>query len=424
MSTLSKETIEQLAEHLENAELEAYEVTKITDDYPDMDFEDASDIQWEIRRRKEARGTRIVGLKMGLTSWAKMKQMGVDKACYGFLADYFSCPEGSEIDTSRLIHPKVEAEIAFVTKKALRGPGCHIGDVLAATDFILPAIEVIDSRYKDFKFDITSVQADNSSSSRFITGGKMALPQDVDMRTLGVVMEKNGEIVEVAAGAAVLGHPAASVAMLANMFAERGEEIPAGTFIMTGGVTAAVLVEPVELKLFFNFRSPYCYIASKFMFEVFDNYHAKLVWRPLGGWTGRSSPDRAKVKVPITRQDVARITRRMGIPMNPPPISTEPTRAGAGSLLAEQKGVLRPYIVEMMRKEWAEGQDIGETEIILQVGEEVGLERGELEEVLDSEGNLAQLEKNWEEAQNLGVLVSRALLLARRYFGAVIALTM
>ena len=164
------------------------------------------------------------------------------------------------------------------------------------------------------------------------------------------------------------------------------------------------MVEPVELKLFFNFRSPYCYIASKFMFEVFDNYHAKLVWRPLGGWTGRSSPDRARVKVPITRQDVARITRRMGIPMNPPPISTEPTRAGAGSLLAEQKGVLRPYIVEMMRKEWAEGQDIGETEIILQVGEEVGLDRGELEQALDSEDNLALLEKNWEEAQDLGVI--------------------
>ena len=164
------------------------------------------------------------------------------------------------------------------------------------------------------------------------------------------------------------------------------------------------MLEPVELKLFFNFRSPYCYIASKFMFEVFDNYHAKLVWRPLGGWTGRSSPDRARVKVPITRQDVARITRRMGIPMNPPPISTEPTRAGAGSLLAEQKGVLRPYIVEMMRKEWAEGQDIGETEIILQVGEEVGLDRGELEEALDSEDNLALLGKNWEEAQDLGVI--------------------
>ena len=107
----------------------------------------------------------------------------------------------------------------------------------------MPAVEIIDSRYKDFKFDIKSVIADNSSSSRFITGGKMALPQDVDTTTLGVVLEKNGEIVETAAGAAVLGHPAASVAMLANMFGERGEEIPAGSFILTGGVTAAVAVE-------------------------------------------------------------------------------------------------------------------------------------------------------------------------------------
>ena len=243
MSTVSKETIQELAAHHESAELEAREVTKITDDYPDMDYEDAFDIQWEIRRRKEDRGTRIVGLKMGLTSWAKMKQMGVEKPCYGFLADYFSCPEGGEIDTSGLIHPKVEAEIAFVTKKVLRGPGCSIADVMAATDFIVPAVEVIDSRYKDFKFDIKSVIADNSSSSRFITGGQMALPQDVDTTTLGVVLEKNGEIVETAAGAAVLGHPAASVAMLANMFGERGEEIPAGSFIMTGGVTAAVAVE-------------------------------------------------------------------------------------------------------------------------------------------------------------------------------------
>jgi 2-hydroxychromene-2-carboxylate isomerase len=140
------------------------------------------------------------------------------------------------------------------------------------------------------------------------------------------------------------------------------------------------------------------------MFEIFDDYHANLVWRPLGGWTGRSSPDRAKVKVPITRQDVARITRRMGIPMKPPPITTEPTPAGAGSLLAEQQGVLRPYIVEMMRKEWAEGQDIGDTEVILQVGESVGLDPADLRDAIESADNLAQLERNWEEAQEMGVI--------------------
>ena len=251
MANLTKEQVNQLAEHLENAELEAYEVTKITDDFPDMTYEDAFDIQWEIRRRKEARGNKIVGMKMGLTSWAKMKQMGVENPCYGFLADYFSVPDGGEIKFDELIHPKIEAELAFVTKKALKGPGVHIADVLAATDFVMPAVEVIDSRYKDFKFDLKSVIADNSSSTRFVTGGRMKPASELDLKNLGVVMEVNGEVVEVGAGAAVLGHPAASVAMLANMLGERGEELPAGSFVMIGAITAAV---PVKKGVNFTVR--------------------------------------------------------------------------------------------------------------------------------------------------------------------------
>lgn len=241
-NTLTKSQIEALAIHLETAELAAYEVNKITDDFPDMTYQDAFDIQWEIRRRKEARGNKIVGMKMGLTSWAKMAQMGVEHPCYGFLADYFSVPDGGEIKHDELIHPKIEAELAFVTKAPLKGPGIHIGDVLRATDFVMPAVEVIDSRYKDFKFDLKSVIADNSSSTRFIAGGTMVKPEDLDLKTLGVVMEINGEVVQTGAGAAVLGHPASSVAMLANMLGERGEEIPAGTFIMIGAITAAVQV--------------------------------------------------------------------------------------------------------------------------------------------------------------------------------------
>ena len=241
--TLSQQDIEKLAEHLESAELQADEVTKITDDYPEMTMADASDVQWEIRRRKEARGNKIVGMKMGLTSWAKMKQMGVEKPCYGFLADYFSLPDGAEVPIDELIHPKVEAELAFVTNKDLAGSDISVDEVLAATDFVVPAVEIIDSRYKDFKFDLVSVQADNSSSTRFVVGSQAATPDAHDWSTLGVVMQKNGEIVGLGAGAAVLDHPAASVAMLASMLHERGEIIPAGTFIMTGGVTAAVLVE-------------------------------------------------------------------------------------------------------------------------------------------------------------------------------------
>lgn len=240
---LDKNTIVQLAEHLENAELTAQDTTKITDRYPNMDYEDAYAIQDEIRRRKEARGQRTVGLKAGLTSFAKMQQMGVDTPCFGFVSDYMSSIDGGEIDTSKLIHPKVEAEICIVTRHALKGPGCHIGAVLAAVDFVLPAVEIIDSRYRDFKFDLKSVIADNTSASRFVVGGQARAVDAVDMRTLGVVLEKNGKIMAMAAGAAVLGHPAAAVAMMANHLGARGQEIPAGSFIMTGGVTEAIAVQ-------------------------------------------------------------------------------------------------------------------------------------------------------------------------------------
>lgn len=240
--TLDNDTIQQLAAHLENAELTAMAVTKITDAHPNLDWDDAYAIQAAIRARKESRGHRIAGLKAGLTSRAKMKQMGVETPVFGLIYDYMSVADGGEIEAAKLIHPKVEAEIAFVLKKPLRGPGCHVGAVLAATDFVVPAVEIIDSRYEDFRFDLASVIADNTSSSRFVVGGVARSVEGLDLRTLGLVMEKNGEIVAMAAGAAVLGHPAVAVAALANHLATRGEEIPAGTFIMSGGATEAIPV--------------------------------------------------------------------------------------------------------------------------------------------------------------------------------------
>ena len=129
---LDTATIDALAVRLEDCELQARDTTKITDDHPEMDWEDAYAIQEAIKQRKLARGARIVGLKAGLTSHAKMKQMGVDTPVFGFLADYFALPDGGECKAAELIHPKVEPEIAFVTKADLRGPGCHIAAVLAA----------------------------------------------------------------------------------------------------------------------------------------------------------------------------------------------------------------------------------------------------------------------------------------------------
>ena len=240
---LNKDTIERLAEHLEGCQLQVRDTPKITDEYPDMDWDDAYAIQDAILARKLSRGARVVGLKAGLTSHAKMKQMGVTDPVFGFLVDDYSVPEGGTVQTRELIHPKVEPEIVFVLKHALKGPGCHIGAVLAATDFVLPGIEVIDSRYRDFKFDLKSVVADNTSAARFVIGGQARRPESVDLRTCGIVLEKNGEPVALGAGAAVLGHPAAAIAMLANHLGRRGRELPAGSMILSGGVTEAVSVQ-------------------------------------------------------------------------------------------------------------------------------------------------------------------------------------
>lgn len=158
-----------------------------------------------------------------------------------------------------------------------------------------------------------------------------------------------------------------------------------------------------ELKIFFNFRSPYCYLASKTMFSILDEFHIDLSWRPLGGWAGRSDPARAQKKLPLARQDVQRWCRRLGIPFNPPPRDTDPTRAAAGSLYAAEQGLLRPYVVEMMRLEWAGGRNIGAMDAIIEVGARAGLDEKGLVGAVDDPQRLAQLEKNAAQADELGV---------------------
>ncbi len=164
------------------------------------------------------------------------------------------------------------------------------------------------------------------------------------------------------------------------------------------------MTDSVDVKLFFNFRSPYCYIASKTLFQIYDDYDVELAWRPLGGWSGRSPPERAKIKIPLTRQDIRRITAKMGIPMNPPPITTDPTIAGAASLLAQEKGLLREWIVEVMRAEWANGLDIGDKQVLCDVGRSIGLEKDALHEAFINPEYLQKMDDNWAEAQALGLI--------------------
>ncbi len=242
--TLSREDIVRLCERVEGAQTRAYAIPKLTDEYPAMTIADGYAVQSELRRRFIAQGHRLVGWKAGLTSKAKMQQMGVDVPSIGFLTDRMARPENSAISTCDLVHPRVECEVAFVLKKELRGPGCSREDVLAATDYVVPAVEIIDSRFSGFKFDLASVVADNGSSARFVAGGRARYAEELDLRTLGVVLEKNGEMVAMGASGAVLGHPTEAIAMLVNILAEMDEHLPAGSFVMSGGITEAVAVKP------------------------------------------------------------------------------------------------------------------------------------------------------------------------------------
>lgn len=243
-TSLTREEIVRLASRVETAQNYAQAIHKLTNEYPNMTIPDSYAVQTELRRSFERAGHRVVGWKAGLTSKPKMVQMGVDKPSIGFLTDRMFRPENSEISVSDLIHPRAECEVAFVLKSELKGSNCTKEDVLAATDYIVPSIEIIDSRFSGFKFDLESVIADNSSSARYVTGGRPMDPADLDMPTIGVVMEKNGEIVAMGAAAEVLGHPAEAIAFVVKILDELGETLPAGSFVMSGAITAAIPVSP------------------------------------------------------------------------------------------------------------------------------------------------------------------------------------
>lgn len=240
--SLSREDVVRLTERVEGAQINGYTIPNLTNEYPNMTLSDGYLVQKELRQRLVSSGQRLVGWKAGLTSKAKMIQMGINVPIIGFLTDRMASMESFPISFQKLIHPRIECEIAFVTKKLLKGPSCSAKDVIEATDYILPSLEVIDSRYENFNFDLPSVVADNGSSSYFVTGARARYPSDFDIRSLGVVMEKNGEIVAMGAAASVLDNPANAVAMLVNCLSGLDEFLPAGSIVMSGGITPAIPV--------------------------------------------------------------------------------------------------------------------------------------------------------------------------------------
>jgi 2-oxo-3-hexenedioate decarboxylase len=221
---------------VDTAAHEARAIPQLTAALPDLSVEDGYAVQAMSIRRRLDRGERRIGVKMGLTSRAKMAQVGVNEVVWGRLTDAMLVEEGGTIDLARYVHPRIEPEIAFLLKKPLSGFVTAL-QALDAVAAIAPAMEIIDSRYEAFKFALPDVVADNSSSSGLVVG-PWAAPS-IDTANLGVILSVNGRPRQIGSSAAILGHPLRSLVAAARMVAQWGERLDPGDIVMAGGITAA-----------------------------------------------------------------------------------------------------------------------------------------------------------------------------------------
>lgn len=229
------------AETLDGAARQARPTPQLTHSDPHLSVADAYRIQKLSVDRRLARGERRIGVKMGLTSRAKMQQVGVEEVAWGRLTDAMLIEEGSAISRARYVHPRVEPELAFLMKSRLSGK-VTAAEALGAVEAIAPAMEIIDSRYEAFKFSLSDVIADNTSSSGLVIGSWNVPGQDFS--NLGVILDIDGQVIEVGSTAAILGHPVRSLVAAARLVAEGGEDIAAGDIVMAGGITAAPNLAP------------------------------------------------------------------------------------------------------------------------------------------------------------------------------------
>ena len=247
MAGLTQELIRKEARELYKAEREKTTLRPLTERYPQIAIEEAYRIQLALIEMKKADGAKVVGKKIGLTSKAMQKMLSVDQPDYGHILDNMVLQDSAAFTVRELIQPKIEPEIAFILDQNLKGPGVTPIQVLAATRFVVPALEIIDSRIEGWKIRLCDTIADNASSARVVLGGSPKRIDQVDLKLVGMILEKNGEIVQTGAGGAVLGHPAAAVAWLANAVGQFGVSLEAGEIIMPGALCAAADVSAGDL---------------------------------------------------------------------------------------------------------------------------------------------------------------------------------
>ena len=243
---LSAHIIEELAARLDMAERNGLQIAQFSLEHPEMTLEDGYAISRAWVKQKLAGGRRVIGHKIGLTSRAMQRSSNVTEPDFGTLLDDMLFPDGQDIPVARFIEPRVEVELAFILKAPLKGPNCTIYDVLNATDYVTPALEIIDARIERIDsvsgvtrkvFDTIS---DNAANAGIVVGGRPVKPDAVDLRWVSALLYRNGVIEESGVAAAVLNHPANGVAWLANRLAMHGESLEPGQIVLGGSFTAPI----------------------------------------------------------------------------------------------------------------------------------------------------------------------------------------
>jgi 2-oxo-hept-3-ene-1,7-dioate hydratase len=231
----------EAAERLIGAAVGRKQAEQLTKTWPGISFDDAYAIQSEVIRRRMAAGAKVIGHKIGLTSKAMQRSSGIDEPDYGVLLDDLAFTDGAKIKVDNYCVPRVEVELAFVLAKPLKGPGIGVIDVLRATEFVVPSLELIDARVRDPR-QIFDTISDNGAAAGVVLGGRPVGPREVDLRWVGAALYKNGEIEETGLACGVMGHPARAIAWLANKLGPHGIMLEPEHTLLAGSFTRPVWV--------------------------------------------------------------------------------------------------------------------------------------------------------------------------------------
>jgi 2-oxo-hept-3-ene-1,7-dioate hydratase len=255
---LDQETIDSLAARLDEAERTKSRVRAFTIAHPDFAIEDAYAVQRSWTALQIKRGRVIRGHKIGLTSKAMQNAVGIAEPDYGVLFEDMFYGDAGEIPFDRFESPRIEVELAFILKTPLKGPHCSIFDVLSATDYVTPALEILETRMHRIDPETKAARkvadtiSDNAANAALVLGGRPFRPLDVDLRWIGALLFRNGQIEETGVAAGVLNHPANGIAWLANRLAPHGEHLAAGEVVLAGSFT-----RPVDIRKGDTFHADY-----------------------------------------------------------------------------------------------------------------------------------------------------------------------